>query len=243
MFRNTVFDYWTRSDPGVNNQSAAAVRYRTAPWKCSAEREAIVVEQDRRVRRTRRALHEALIALVLEKGYAQVTVQDILDRADVSRSAFYAHFRDKDALLLTSFDGVAAALGARLDEMAPGSATDAARPVAVLFEHAHRHRRVYEALCGRQGGNVVQGHLHRLVGGLLREHLRPHLAAAGADVSAEIAAEFLTSAALGLLIWWVDHDFPGDPAGMTRHYAELATPGIQAVLGQPGDLSTVAQTL
>jgi hypothetical protein len=56
-------------------------------------------QRDRRVRRTHRLLHQALMSLVLEKKYEAVTVQDILDRADVGRSTFYTHFGDKDELL------------------------------------------------------------------------------------------------------------------------------------------------
>jgi len=51
-------------------------------------------KSDRRIGRTRRLMHEALMALIVEKGYEAVTVQDILDRADVGRSTFYAHYRD-----------------------------------------------------------------------------------------------------------------------------------------------------
>lgn len=190
-----------------------------------------MAESDRRIRRTRRALHEALIGLILEKGYVRVTVQDILDRADVGRSTFYAHYRDKEALLLTSFDGLHDDLRGHLDRMAPGRPPpDPAYPALVIFEHAHQHRRVYSALCGRQGGNVVYGHLHSLIGDLLREHLRPHLAAAGSDLPPEIAAEFLTSAALGLLIWWVDRDFPHDPTWLARKYQALAVPGVLAAV-------------
>ncbi len=61
-------------------------------------------ENDRRVQRTKRTLREALIALILDKGYDQVTVQDIIDRADVGRSTFYAHFENKDKLLLSGFE-------------------------------------------------------------------------------------------------------------------------------------------
>src|SRR3954469_23951916 len=64
----------------------------------------VETQQDRRVRRTRRLLREALLALVLEKGYEAVTVQDVLDRADVGRATFYAHFRDKDDLLISGAD-------------------------------------------------------------------------------------------------------------------------------------------
>ena len=118
-------------------------------------------ELDRRVRRTRRILHEALISLILEKGYGRITVQDILDRADVGRSTFYVHYRDKEALLVTSFDDLRDELQRTIEAMAPGvPPVDTALPAAVIFEHAHRNRRVYRALCGKQGGNLVYGHLH-----------------------------------------------------------------------------------
>ncbi|WP_213451705.1 TetR/AcrR family transcriptional regulator [Rhizomonospora bruguierae] len=187
---------------------------------------------DRRVRRTRRELHEALIALVLERGYEKITVQDILDRADVGRSTFYAHFRDKESLLLASFDDVRERLWADLDDTArPGPDY----PVRALFEHAYRHRMVYQALCGRRGGDVVRRHLHRLLADLLAAHLRPRLAAAGSGVPVEVAAEFCASAAIGLLIWWVDHDFRYGPERLARMYHALAAPGIRAALRADDD--------
>ena len=59
---------------------------------------------DRRVRKTRQLLREALMELTLERGYDHVTIQDILDRADVGRSTFYAHYHDKDDLLVSEFE-------------------------------------------------------------------------------------------------------------------------------------------
>ena len=58
---------------------------------------------DRRVQRTRRLLHKALMSQVLEKKYESITVQEILDVADVGRSTFYTHFQDKDELLVSGF--------------------------------------------------------------------------------------------------------------------------------------------
>lgn len=65
-----------------------------------SERRAMAAEAraDRRVTKTRRAVKDAPVRLILEKGYEAVTVQDIIDRADVGRSTFYAHFVDKDEL-------------------------------------------------------------------------------------------------------------------------------------------------
>jgi AcrR family transcriptional regulator len=199
-----------------------------------------MAEHDRRIRRTRRTLSQALIALILEKGYDRVTVQDILDRADVGRSTFYAHFRDKEALLVANFDDLGEQLRADLDAMTPGAApTDPTHPVGVIYRHAYERRAAYQALCGKQGGNIVYGHLHRLVSGMLCDHLRPHLAAAGSDLPVDVVAEFYTSAALGLLIWWVNQDFPHDPVTLATMYQRLAAPGVLAALG--GDRQAAAR--
>ena len=61
---------------------------------------------DRRVQRTRQLLNRALMELIVEKGYDSVTVQDIIDRANLGRSTFYAHYQDKDDLLFSGIDEV-----------------------------------------------------------------------------------------------------------------------------------------
>jgi AcrR family transcriptional regulator len=186
-----------------------------------------MAEEDRRVRRTRRMLHEAFISLVLEKGYEKTTVQDILDRADIGRSTFYVHYRDKEALLITSFDEMREQLHREInDATPPGGPIDVARPAALIFEHAYHRQRIYRALCGRQGGNVVHRYLHGLVGDLLLEQLRPWLAQTGSDLPADVAAEFYTAAALGLLTWWIDHDFCRGHAWLTGIYRQLALTGL-----------------
>jgi AcrR family transcriptional regulator len=182
------------------------------------------VAPDRRVRRTRKLLHDAFISLVTEKGYEKTTVQDILDRADVGRSTFYVHYRDKEALLTATFDGMREQLERELTDIPAAGTVDVGRPAALLFEHAYRNQRVYRALCGRQGGAVVQRHLRRLIGDVLRRRLRPQLTQAGTDVPAEVAAEFYASAALGLLVWWIEQDFFGDHVWLTRLYRTLADP-------------------
>jgi AcrR family transcriptional regulator len=225
-----VFEYGDAGPARVNNQSEAAVHYRTAATGCP-ETEAAMSDQDRRVRRTRRILGDALVALILEKSYERITVQEILDRSDVGRSTFYAHYRDKEALLLAGFDDLAEELRRELTAGTLGEPLDQISPVVAMFEHAHRNRRVYEAMCGRQGGAVVQRHLHRLLGGLLRDHLRPHLGAAGSDLPVDVVAEFATSAALGLLTWWVNHDYPHSPTRLAEMYQRLAAPGLLTALG------------
>jgi AcrR family transcriptional regulator len=179
---------------------------------------------DRRVRRTRKLLRDAFLSLVIENGYEKTTIQDILDRADVGRSTFYVHFQDKEALLTACFDEMRAQLEREITDIAPGGAVDVTAPAALIFQHAYQNQRVYRALCGHQGGALVQRHLRRMVGDLLRRRLRPQFARTGTEVSADVAAEFYTSAALGLLVWWIDHEFCNGPAWLTDAYRKLAHP-------------------
>ena len=68
---------------------------------------------DRRVLRTRRTLREALVQLILQRGWEKVSVLEVCERADVGRSTFYTHFADKEELLLSGFDDLRQALRTR----------------------------------------------------------------------------------------------------------------------------------
>ncbi|WP_308465263.1 TetR/AcrR family transcriptional regulator [Rathayibacter soli] len=195
-----------------------------------------MVEQDRRVRRTRKALHETFISLVLEKGYDQLTVQDILDRADIGRSTFYAHYRDKEALLTACFDGVREQLTSEFDALTTaGLPIEVYRPAELIFDHAYRNQRIYRAICGRNGGGIVLRYLHTLIVDVLLEHLRRQ---ANASVSGdrvadstpdEVAAEFYAAATVGLLAWWIDQDFARDPRSLATDFRRLAGRGAAVV--------------
>jgi AcrR family transcriptional regulator len=209
--------------PGASGVAVPGRRV-AVPDRRVAAQDRPVAAPDRRVRRTRKLLHDAFLALVIEKGYEKTTIQDILDRADVGRSTFYVHYRDKEALLTACFDGMREQLEREFADIPAAGPIDVTLPAARLFEHAYRNQQVYRAMCGRQGGALVQRYLRRLIGDLLRKSLRPQFSRAGTEVPADVAAEFYTSGALGLLVWWIDQDFCGDHAWLTAVYQKLAAP-------------------
>src|SRR5690349_13693927 len=96
---------------------------------------------DRRTLRTRQALHQALIRLVMERGYDQVSVADIADAANVGRSTFYAHFTDKDDLLRSGIGYLKSML---IDPSSDGS--DPLEFSRFLTEHLHEQRKLYRAM-------------------------------------------------------------------------------------------------
>ena len=178
--------------------------------------------EDRRVLRTQRLLREALVSLVLEKGYEAVTVQQIVARADVGRSTFYAHYLGKEQLLLSGFDVLEA-------QLAPATRAAAERKAALplaftrgLFQHVHEHRSLYRVIVGRRSGMMVQHRMRVLV----QKLLRADLAAASLPVPPEAAVHFLAGAFLAHVAWWLDHQARLTPAEAEKTFRRLALRGL-----------------
>jgi len=187
---------------------------------------------DRRVQRTRKLLQDALIALVLEKGYEAVTVQDIIDRANVGRSTFYAHFLDKQQLFLSGFEQLRVFLAQQHAAMAASGEHRLGFSLA-MFEHALSYRQVYQALIGKQSGAVVLEHMQQMLTDLVRDELA---ALAPRDdtvpIPLEIVVQYTVSVFMGLLIWWADHEPPDTAAQMDAIFQQLTLPGVLAGLGR-----------
>jgi AcrR family transcriptional regulator len=189
---------------------------------------------DRRVRRTRELLRRALLSLIQEQGYDRITVQDILERADIGRSTFYAHYRDKDDLLRAGFEDIRAALAAEHDAAEKGTATkvEFLQPMLAVFRHVGAHRHFWGPLSRKGGADLVTRILHQSVSDLAREHLRSKFPDATANqMQLEAAIQFLTGACMGVLIWWLEDDaVPYSAEEIHSIFRQLTTQGVTRFL-------------
>lgn len=179
-------------------------------------------KEDRRVQRTRRALRDALVALIVERGWEKFTVQDVCDRADVGRSTFYMHFADKEELIAGGLRDLGRSLRGQL------AALGSMQPLGFsrgLVEHAHEQRRLFLAIVGKKGGHLVQAKFRELVQELVEADLS-NLLSAGARRDA--AAAFLGGAFLELLRWSLESRSPPAPEEVDRLFQELAQPVLAA---------------
>ncbi|MEU0500209.1 TetR/AcrR family transcriptional regulator [Nocardia sp. NPDC005998] len=194
---------------------------------------------DRRVRRTKSLLHRALIELMIECGYDRITLQDILNRADVGRSTFYAHFRDKDDLLLVSSTeylraAVADAGSAAYDPQAPHGSTPLA-PLYTLFRLASANPEVYRALLGRRATGVLLRSTRRMVEEILTEQLAGRLDMD--DDEFAVTVTFLSWGVVGLLGSIADADPPLPAAETYQRLTDLVGPGLERRVRRPADPS------
>ena len=186
---------------------------------------------DRRVRRTRDRLGDALVDLLQEKPFDTITVQHVLDRAGVGRSTFYTHYRGKEDLFLSDcdefFEAMATALSRRRDP------SERVAPVRELFSHVAEMRTFYSALVasGRIHDvlDLAQAHFARGIQGRLGPRRRSGASAPGRAALAHALAGALVS----LLSWWIDHAAAGSPAAMDELYHRLVWNGLSGADGPP----------
>lgn len=192
--------------------------------------------EDRRIGRTRRLMQEALMTLIVEKGYESVTVQDILDRADVGRSTFYAHYRDKDELLLSGFDNLRTLFEQQQQSLLAvkhGGNGAEFNMILELFRHTGQHHKLYKAIAGKQSGEMILKYLHRYLYDML---IVPHAALMknkkNPPVPVEITTHWIVSSLLSLMVWWLDNNMPYSAEKMDELFRKLTMPGIEIALGR-----------
>ncbi len=152
---------------------------------------------DRRVLRTRVALRNALLALIVERGWDAIGIRDICQRAGVGRSTFYTHYADKEELLFSGFDDLRSMLRASA-RMAPS-----AMPLGFtrgLLEHVEENKRMFRALIGKRASQLATRHLLRVVMELIRDDLAPLLPPEKLDPT----VHFLGGGLVQLLAWWAE---------------------------------------
>ena len=115
-------------------------------------------KEDRRVARSRKALSDAFVSLLLEKGYACTSIQDIVERADVGRSTFYEHFENKEQLMLWGHEHLKALVLGHPEPKASPSGTPRL-PFLGLYAHLAESRPMAQALGKGPGADIISGFL------------------------------------------------------------------------------------
>lgn len=178
------------------------------------------VKMDRRVSRTRRQLRNALMALILERGYNAVTVEDITDRADLGRTTFYLHYRDKDGLLIESLEAIAEDLKNQV-EQAAGLKMETGQvfsnPVSIVFRHVDVHRDLYRVILKGEGGSLAASRIRDIIEEAALEFFQRHMSSLigkPMEFPRGIVAGYFAGAMMGFINLWLDKELPysGDEA-------------------------------
>ncbi len=186
---------------------------------------------DPRVVRTRQMLRDALTALILEKGYDAVSVQDIADRAGLRRATFYLHYKDKEELLLRTLHDTFEELKQQMDKHPHNLLSDKydGTMQAIIFRHAQDHADLYRTLLSGQGANVILRSVREYMASNSREELT-RLVQDDLSVPIDILANYVASVTLNMVIWWLENGMPYPPEKIADMSSRLVMNGLHGVL-------------
>lgn len=183
---------------------------------------------DRRVKRTKRMLGEAILALVVEQEYEALTINEITQRADVNRATFYLHYNSKDELLVE-------ALEAKFEELiATFQVTSIEKPIwespevdIAVFQHVAEHAALYKVLLGERGMGYI---INRILGYITDVSIQLLEASLPAGtilpVPHELVARHYAGSLYALLSWWVMNDMPYSAEYMAELSGKMCREGI-----------------
>jgi AcrR family transcriptional regulator len=171
-------------------------------------------QPDRRVRKTRQQLRDALINLILERGWDEVSVQDVCSRADVGRSTFYVHFADKEELLLTGLEDLHQALDRQRAQEKGGFAF-----VDGLVEHAKDKARLLRAIIGKRSSPNIQRRFREVLMQLVQAELTE---LEFEEKQARAIVTYIGGGFAELLTTWLDRPSSLDINTLAATFHELA---------------------
>ncbi|GCF11601.1 TetR/AcrR family transcriptional regulator [Dictyobacter arantiisoli] len=178
-----------------------------------------------RVRRMQKLLREALLDLIEERGFDALTVSEIIERAMVSRTAFYRHYQDKYDLVEQIFEE---AMSALLNAVGELGQEHPAEIWVTFFEHIAVYARLYRALLGSKGSPWFVRRMRAALSGLIKERGRhPH----GPDTSSylshgfsnEFVPDLVSAMFVETITWWLEHERPYTPREIATKVALLAS--------------------
>jgi len=178
-------------------------------------------KQDRRRQRTRRLLSEAFVELLREKGYSAITVNDIIERANIGRSTFYSHYRDKDDLFVNELDRVIEVLSHRFPEQEEMPFF----PSLGLFRHVGEEYELYKALIWTPGIDLLIKHMQTSLSQRIEQGLQKN--EKDFDIPLPILANFIAGSFLILLKWWLENKMNDSPEEMDKIFKRLIRSGIE----------------
>ena len=183
---------------------------------------------DRRQQKTRTAIFNAFSALLSEKPYSKITIQDIIDRANIGRSTFYAHFEAKDSLLEEMcgelFDHIIEGV---MNDNTPSDAHTAPGVPDPVFCHLLQHiaantNHIQDLLTSESSDiflHFFKSSLNRLIASYLLQDRK-----GSSKVPEEFLLNHISGSFVEMVQWWVRRKMKETPEELDTYFRFVISP-------------------
>ena len=194
------------------------------------------MKTDRRVQRTRELLQEALIELTGERRYDAITVQDIVDRANVGRTTFYLHFPSKDDLFVSCHEAIVSqfhsgALYPQLHTREALLSQDAPPEMIATYRHLQEVWGRLNSIFQSRDGPLIMRRVRNSNAQAIKGNLRAAFAKLDSRIPFDLLANYLAGAQIALLQWWLEQRVPYSPEDIAQAFHRLQRAAIRDAFG------------
>jgi AcrR family transcriptional regulator len=168
-----------------------------------------------------------MVELVTEKRFDDITVQNLIDRADIGRSTFYTHLRDKEDLFQKNWEGFVDFCAQQITWEKAGKGSF--MPIIFLFDHLKDVQPFYQGLVRSRKSDALFKSGTEQLSQRIAEALKTRVPHAP-SIPIPVLANYLASELFGLLKWWLDERMPYPPERMDEIYHQLVNPTLQLAL-------------
>lgn len=186
---------------------------------------------DRRIEKTRDLLISSLMSLISEKPYDSIAIKEILHHANVGRSTFYMHFRDKDDLLCSGIHRIVGA--SHLTARSTGRMERFVWFSLPIFQHHAQNARGWGSNIGHHGRTVLHAHLRVALAGAILANIdgiiRPEVINS-LNAHPDLLANYVACTFVTVLDWWLDRQMPLPPNEVNRLFRNLVEPVLKPFL-------------
>lgn len=186
---------------------------------------------DRRQRKTREAVFRALGTLLEQKSYGNITVQEIIDEADIGRSTFYAHFETKDdllkALCAELFDHIVKS--AADSTHTHGLYSDDGAPESVfchLLQHLAENGNNILGLLSCESNEIFLRYFKDSLNELVRSQLPDWEYCEQVQLPEGFLVNHISSSFVETVLWWIKNGLKQSPEEMSEYFMAVIAPSI-----------------
>lgn len=182
---------------------------------------------DRRQRKSREAIFRAFTQLLTEKSLSHITVGEIIDRADVGRATFYAHFETKDYLLKALCEDLFCHLFDAMEDRHEHRHIFECEVTGSAVEHLCYHlqnndHQLLQLLTG-QNREVFLPYFHAGISNLVSKQL--HAFEKPAHLPEDLWLDHISGTLIRILLWWIDHGWKQTPKEISDWFGETVNIG------------------
>ena len=193
-----------------------------------------MAKTDRRVERTRELLQNALVELIGERGYDAITIQDIVNRANVGRTTFYLHYKSKDELFMSCHAAIVGKFHIGL--LHPLSreellSSEIPPQVSLAYRHLEEERALLYPVFQGKDSQLILRQIRDRSAREIESNLRALFADAESNIPLDVLANYLAGAQIALMQWWLEKRRPHTPDDFTRTLYRLQRTVIRDAFG------------